>query len=175
MQLFDHLHNARAKALEPMFSEFIDSVRSTIPHRYKPLLEPVKSFHELNNTLNSKIGLREALESASEPFCKRYDAKPGFWEQYADFEALEAINTSSTQQCHHHCSVAVSAAALSKACDGASDALDSSLAMVEALANFCVKHAAGLDASAEEQRAKGRVLTERVKQKRARAKERVYN
>ena len=37
--------------------------------------------------------------------------------------------------------------------------------MVEALANYCAKHAADLDAAALKQRQRGLALTERVKQK----------
>ncbi|GLC46657.1 hypothetical protein PLESTB_001549700 [Pleodorina starrii] len=152
-EIFDHVQNICAKALEPMFYDFINS----------PLLESVNNFQDLNklvSALRGDHGFHVALENASKPFCGKYEAELGFWKHYA---ALEAINTDRNKVVH--CSVAASAAALSEACDK-SDTLDTALAMVEALANFGAKHAADLDASAEEQWKEGLALTQRVKQKR---------
>ncbi|GLC47078.1 hypothetical protein PLESTB_000433300 [Pleodorina starrii] len=162
-EIFDHVHNICAKALEPMSYDFMNSVRSELPHRYQPLLESVNNFQDLNklvSALRGDHGFQVALENASKPFCGKYEAELGFWKQYA---ALEAINTDHNKVVH--CSVAASAAALSEACDK-SDTLDTALAMVEALVNFGAKHAADLDASAEEQWKEGLALTQRVKQKR---------
>ncbi|KAG2428079.1 hypothetical protein HYH02_014470 [Chlamydomonas schloesseri] len=166
MQVLDHLHNLRGKAIEPLFLDFRSSLQLNLSAQHKPLVEGCQNFFDLNNLFTSLRGGSAAYEDllkASEPFCEKYDLVMEFWVQFTALMDLIYMRNREV-----HCSVDDSANFISSVCDQpeAFPELDQAWAMIEALANYGSKHASALDAAAEAQRQAAAKVTAKFKQRR---------
>jgi hypothetical protein len=149
LQLSGHLHNLRVKVLPGLFSGFKASVVSNLSLSRRPLVENSQDFKQFSTMYQVLPDcLKDSIKAAAGPFMTQYgELTAEFWLQHS---AVESLNTDRNKK--QHCTVAESAAAFpATALLDLPEEFQDALAMVEALAQFGLRHAAELDRQAAEQ------------------------
>ncbi|PNH00900.1 hypothetical protein TSOC_004928 [Tetrabaena socialis] len=166
MQVLGHVRNTCGAALGPMFEDFHASLLQSLPPEQRVLVHSCASFVDFNKVmmlLRDSSNLHQIMQRACQGFCKEYKLQPDFWVQA---RALEEITMGRNQEVH--CSIAESASTLSTACDNSDDypEFERAWTMIEALANYGMKHALALDQEAAAQRVVELRATAKFKERR---------
>ncbi|KXZ53761.1 hypothetical protein GPECTOR_6g678 [Gonium pectorale] len=145
MQFLDNVHNLKDKVADACFDDLYSELNDKLASKYMQLLDGCATFTHFAErmlVLRNKMA-HPIIVDACEPFRKRYNLDPEFWEQWRAVEKLNADRNLLV-----HCSVAESADAVLKATRerGKFPQAEAAWSMLGALASYGKAHVDKLDA-----------------------------